>query len=145
MNNLNDVDKRAHLCRAVNRLYGSTAPAAALRTVGKPSELAATTKEVKHVDNGLDVREYVEWVVNISVQVQRMHCIVHAIYRTAQKHAVNTSFYVNVFLGSFVEDPEKWPTEENLVGSHLIFTTTPGAKCAKCEVDREKSDSPTML
>lgn len=41
----------------------------------------------------------------------------------SQKHAVNGSYAIYIFLGEPDSDPTKWPTDPNLVGTHSIFAS----------------------
>lgn len=56
---------------------------------------------------------YQEWMVNIRVQ----------------KHALQSSFFVYLFLGSINNDSSGWSFDPNLVGTQGVFTK---ASCATC-------------
>ena len=49
---------------------------------------------------------YKEWITNIRVA----------------KDALQTAFFIHVFVGDFNPDPKSWSFEPNLVGTHTIFT-----------------------
>ena len=49
---------------------------------------------------------YKEWITNIRVA----------------KDALQTAFFIHIFLGDFNEDPRTWSFDKNLVGTHTIFT-----------------------
>ena len=63
-------------------------------------------------------REDTEWIANIRVK----------------KYALNASFYVHIFIGSFDPDPFSWSFEPNLVGTHSIFVKTTATNSA-CNCD----------
>jgi len=76
---------------------------------------------------GHKVTQYHEWIANIRVK----------------KYAVDSTFFVHVFLGNFNPDPSAWATEKTLVGSHVIFTSNPGTGCARCIDHRERETEVT--
>ncbi|KAK4116618.1 Monophenol monooxygenase [Canariomyces notabilis] len=65
--------------------------------------------------------KYHDWIVNVR----------------AQKHGLNQSFRVLVFLGPFNEsDPSTWDTEFNCVGRvSVLARSATETQCAKCRVD----------
>lgn len=66
--------------------------------------------------------KYLEWITNIKVQ----------------KHALDGTFFVHVFLGEFNrEDPLAWRSDPNLVGTFSILGESVGTGCKKCKKDRE--------
>ena len=66
--------------------------------------------------------KYLEWITNLKVQ----------------KHALDGTFFVHVFLGEFNrEDPLAWRSDPNLVGTFSILGETVGTGCKKCQKDRE--------
>lgn len=71
---------------------------------------AAATKALPKSDSQVDVVEadgyYKEWITNIRVA----------------KDALQTAFFIHIFLGDFEEDPKSWSFDPNLVGTHTIFT-----------------------
>ena len=42
----------------------------------------------------------------------------------AQKHGLDGTYFIYVFLGKFSDEPEKWQFDENLVGLHAIFSSS---------------------
>ncbi|EPS45575.1 hypothetical protein H072_468 [Dactylellina haptotyla CBS 200.50] len=116
---------------AVNKLYGTQTPQGSLKAAGHTSGRKRTMQKKglksgklnttpspealgpfqKHiVDQVTDI--YNEWTVNIKVN----------------RAALGESFSIQVFLGDPSSiDPEAWNTDDNLVGSHAIFTD-PGSK-----------------
>jgi len=65
--------------------------------------------------------KYREWIANIRVK----------------KYALDSSFFIHIFLGDFNPDPFKWSFEPNLVGTHCIFVNNPHTtRCAKCKRDQ---------
>lgn len=66
--------------------------------------------------------KYFDWITNLKVQ----------------KHALDGTFFVHVFLGEFNrDDPLSWRSDPNLVGTFSIFGDTVGTGCKKCKRDRE--------
>ncbi|QSZ35676.1 hypothetical protein DSL72_006798 [Monilinia vaccinii-corymbosi] len=120
--------------QAINRLYGSTATerAAAPPTAPQPSSGNAPQVATDGVstdgvstngastngvstdgasNNGASTNGpstngvYTEWIANIQ----------------HEKHALNTSFFVHVFLGDFKDDSKNYTFDPNLVGTHCNF------------------------
>ena len=71
------------------------------------SDLATTPKE-------LAPGYYREWITNIRVE----------------KMALQSAFFIHIFLGDFNPDPSCWTFEPNLVGSHAVFTPFTNATTA---------------
>lgn len=66
--------------------------------------------------------KYLEWITNLKVQ----------------KHALDGTFFVHVFLGEFNrENPLAWRSDPNLVGTFSVLGETVGTGCKKCKKDRE--------
>ena len=57
---------------------------------------------------------YKEWITNIRVA----------------KDALQSAFFIHIFLGDFHPDPSCWSFEPNLVGSHAVFTPFTNASAA---------------
>ncbi|KAF2396866.1 Di-copper centre-containing protein [Trichodelitschia bisporula] len=68
------------------------------------------------------LKEYRQWVANLRVQ----------------KHALNTTFRVFVFLGDFDPNPETWPFEKNMVGRFAVLGRGEDTSCAKCRNDQQE-------
>ena len=87
---------------AINTLYGpsstGTVPGLA-RTLSR-----ASVSNVVRTLSERDSNNYTEWIANIQVK----------------KYALNTPFFVLLFLGTISPDPESWLSDPNLVGSHFI-------------------------
>ena len=67
--------------------------------------------------------KYLEWITNVKVQ----------------KHGLDGTFFVHVFLGEFNrDDPLAWRSDPNLVGTFSILGETVGTGCKKCDKDREE-------
>ena len=66
--------------------------------------------------------KYLEWITNLKVQ----------------KHALDGTFFVHVFLGDFNrENPLAWRSDPNLVGTFSVLGELVGTGCKKCKKDRE--------
>lgn len=66
--------------------------------------------------------KYLEWITNLKVQ----------------KHALDGTFFVHVFLGDFNrENPLAWRSDPNLVGTFSVLGEIVGTGCKKCKKDRE--------
>lgn len=66
--------------------------------------------------------KYLEWITNLKVQ----------------KHALDGTFFVHVFLGEFNrENPLAWRSDPNLVGTFSVLGESVGTGCKKCKKDRE--------
>lgn len=101
----------AQAIKAINKLYGTTAPAKTVsrrstpdissRIVGRELQVNSSAGLPALADNG----QYTEWIANIQ----------------AEKYALTKSFFVHVFLGPFKDDPSTWSFEPNLVGTHCVF------------------------
>ncbi|APA08416.1 hypothetical protein SS1G_13364 [Sclerotinia sclerotiorum 1980 UF-70] len=101
----------AQAIKAINRLYGTTAPAKAIshrsiresssRIVARELQVNSSSNLPALATNG----QYTEWIANIQ----------------AKKFALSKSFFVHVFLGPFKDDPSSWSFEPNLVGTHCVF------------------------
>lgn len=107
---------------AVNNLYGTSAPA---NTISKSRRRASSLSR----RGGMEGRElaqntsvgiphdlatngqYREWIANIRVS----------------KYALESSFFIHIFLGDFNPDPATWSFEPNLVGSHCVFAMISGS------------------
>ncbi|KAF3919257.1 Tyrosinase [Arthrobotrys entomopaga] len=117
---------------AVNNLYGRGTPAMSLANAGRvaarkrelgeplkrsaaraaeflntpPSADSLSTVQDEILDNG----KYDEWIADIKVK----------------NDALNGTFSVHVFLGNPATDVAAWPTDKNLVGTHVVFTAVGG-------------------
>ncbi|KAF7875362.1 hypothetical protein EAF04_002534 [Stromatinia cepivora] len=101
----------AQAIKAINHLYGATAPAKTIsrrstpeissRIVGRELQVNSSSNLPALATNG----QYTEWIANIQ----------------AKKYALTKSFFVHVFLGPFKDDPSTWSFEPNLVGTHCVF------------------------
>jgi len=67
---------------------------------------AAPAADVATAPKALAPGYYREWITNIRVE----------------KMALQTAFFIHIFLGDFNPDPARWSFEPNLVGSHAVFT-----------------------
>jgi len=146
----NTSQYQATVRAAVNNLYGGSAPAAIARRISKNANVHQALKSRLIPAGGFDgssdekpsvvVREqavdptqqeaaghpvskdgkYREWIANLRVK----------------KYALNSSFFIHVFLGDFNPDPFQWSFEPNLVGTHCIFVNDPHTThCKKCKQD----------
>ena len=119
---------------AVNKLYGSTAPANTVHRrdgpIGSKANLETRAMSEFSPNKHLVAREnktdptlanspsgllkpdnkYYEYLANIKVN----------------QFALDSSFFVHVFLGNFSVDPFYWSFDPNLVGSYCVLATTPG-------------------
>ncbi|KAA8573382.1 hypothetical protein MFRU_053g00020 [Monilinia fructicola] len=97
--------------KAINLLYGSTAPAKTISRRGSPVFPARVVEREVEANSSYNLPvlatdgQYTEWIANIQVQ----------------KYALDKSFFVHVFLGPFNDDPASWSFEPNLVGTHCVF------------------------
>ena len=67
-------------------------------------------------------KRYLEWLTNLKVQ----------------KHALNDTFNVHVFIGPIEEEnPILWPVSPNHVGAFSVLGAPEDSGCAKCQEDRE--------
>lgn len=76
-----------------------------LRAVG--SLLVRTLGRRDYIPPQNDESTYREWIANV---------------RVAQ-NALQTTFYINLFLGNFTDDPALWSTDPNLVGTQSVFNS----------------------
>lgn len=76
-----------------------------LRAVG--SLLVRTLGRRDYIPPQNDESTYTEWIANV---------------RVAQ-NALQTTFYINLFLGNFTDDPALWSTDPNLVGTQSVFNS----------------------
>ncbi|KAF7957392.1 hypothetical protein EAE96_002977 [Botrytis aclada] len=115
----------AQAIKAINLLYGSTAPA---KTVSRGLIPGLTSKLLgreHRLNSTYDILsfalapdgQYTEWIANIQVE----------------KFALSRSFFIHVFLGPFNDDPASWSFEPNLVGTHCVFAklSSSGASVAE--------------
>ena len=126
---------RRQVRAAVNRLYGGNAPGAATRRRRRRSldrrAVSAGAPEIvaeARAENATGVADryapapvepqpeeqdkYFEYIANIRVK----------------KNALDSSYFVHVFLGDFDPDPFSWTFEPSLVGSHCVFARK-GKRC----------------
>lgn len=103
----------SQVIKAINLLYGTTAPAKNNSARSNPSFSSRITGR-EHPDNSSSSSNLpalapsgrtIEWIANIQVK----------------KYALTKSFFVHVFLGPFKDDPSSWSFEPNLVGTHCVF------------------------
>jgi tyrosinase len=94
----------------------------------KEKEIPGDDKSHRSEHQGRNIKDlapndkYLEWITNLKVQ----------------KHALDGTFFVHVFLGDFNrEDPLTWRFDPNLVGTFSILGDTVGTGCKKCQKDRE--------
>ena len=130
---------------AVNRLYGRNAPGAATRRRRKRSlerraddaggsdivaEAAAgnaTSAGDQHApgpgdqDAPAPVDQYAPAPVEPQPDEQDKYFEYIANIRV-KKNAIDSSFFIHIFLGDFNPDPFSWTFEPNLVGSHCVFS-----------------------
>ncbi|TVY38862.1 Tyrosinase [Lachnellula subtilissima] len=86
-----DVDVKDQVLKAVNALYGDKT------TNGTDGNNTPQRRDA--------VVNHREWIVNLK----------------ADKHALNGSFFVHIFLGDFGSDPTGWSFEPNLVGTWAVL------------------------
>jgi len=67
---------------------------------------AAPASDVATAPKALAAGYYREWITNLRVQ----------------KTALQSAFFIHIFLGDFAPAPSCWTFEPNLVGSHAVFT-----------------------
>lgn len=86
----------------------SARPSGAARPSGVSATIASGLSEMPSSSNGslsvLQQGTYQEWITNIRVL----------------KTAVESTFFIHVFLGDFGSDPKRWSIDPNLVGTHTI-------------------------
>ena len=122
---------------AVNKLYGPSSgkkiTKRATQATGTGSSAAATTNtplavavaagvapdaaqaaDVATTPKELAPGYYREWITNIRVE----------------KMALQSAFFIHIFLGDFSPEPSSWSFEPNLVGSHAVFTPFTNASTA---------------
>lgn len=106
-------DKRA-VVSAINKLYGPGAQSSFLTGVLGTRDLESSSSS----------RPTTEWIANIRVK----------------KNALNSPFFVHIFLGTFNPDPVSWSFDLNLVGSHFIyvkgFSAILDSPCNNCGPDQ---------
>ena len=90
----------------------NTALAAAVAAGINPG--AASSADVAAKPKELAPGYYREWITNIRVE----------------KMALQSAFFIHIFLGDFNPDPSCWSFEPNLVGSHAVFTPFTNASTA---------------
>lgn len=110
----------ASVKKAVNKLYGPSAG----RTIKRRSQAKRTTGSIEALGNVVmrafgrslsspyedDAADtYTEWIANL---------------RVAQD-ALDSTFFIYVFLGDFKEDAACWSYDPNLVGKHGVFNSSP--------------------
>lgn len=125
------ADIQLKVTTAVNNLYGASAPANTIsksrrraaslstRRAVKGRELAQNTSVgIPHdlATNG----QYREWIANIRVS----------------KYALESSFFIHIFLGDFNPNPSTWSFDPNLVGSHCVFAMISGSP-EKAQADQQ--------
>lgn len=86
-----DVDVKDQVLKAVNTLYGDKT------TNGTDGNNTPQRRDA--------VVNHREWLVNLK----------------SDKHALNGSFFVHIFLGNFSSDPKKWSLDPNLVGTWAVL------------------------
>ena len=86
----------------------SVRPSGAPRPSGVAAQIASGLSEMPNSANAslsvLQQGTYQEWITNIRVL----------------KTAVESTFFIHVFLGNFTSDPKCWSIDPNLVGTHTI-------------------------
>lgn len=75
---------------------------------------AAKSATVATAPQELGPGYYREWITNLRVE----------------KMALQSAFFIHIFLGDFNPDPSCWSFEPNLVGSHAVFTPFTNASTA---------------
>ncbi len=112
----------ASVKKAVNNLYGRSAG----QTIARRSEIESAESRGEKFGRlgtrafgggayGVQVERstentYIEWIANL---------------RVAQE-ALDSTFYIHVFLGDFAPNPASWSIDPNLVGTHSVFKPFPG-------------------
>ena len=81
---------------------GRKDPAAVMAAV---NALYTDNDSGKTISRRADAKSYREWICNIRVS----------------KTALNSTFFVHVFIGEPNSDPTTWATDPHLVGTHTIF------------------------
>jgi tyrosinase len=100
---------------AINNLYGPKTWSSKLRFRASESSLTPSTS--------------IEWIANIRVK----------------KYALNSPFFIHIFLGPFNPDPSSWPFEPSLVGTHFIFVKGASAIAnSACNCDPDQMVSGTI-
>ena len=86
----------------------SARPSGAPRPSGVAGQIASGLSEMSNSANSslsvLQQGTYQEWITNIRVL----------------KTAVESTFFIHIFLGDFTNDPKRWSIDPNLVGTHTI-------------------------
>ncbi|KAI9886218.1 MAG: hypothetical protein M1823_001953 [Watsoniomyces obsoletus] len=159
--NVSPEQLRTNVRAAVNRLYGNTAPANVVvrrRSDGQPVRsisprgLDGSERLTPRGDIGGGKQQSNEGEINGGDRlVRRTNYTDPTLADTpkgvsrdgkyneyianirVQKHALDGSFFVHIFLGDYSPDAFAWAFEPNLVGSHCVFQKDPGA-CSKCDV-----------
>lgn len=111
----------------VKELYGPSSLSWILEQ-STPGNLSSRAKLIVPSNAQHDITDlvtngkYLEWIVNLKVE----------------KHCLDGPFNVPVFLGDFErDDPSKWDSTANIVGSFSVLGDPADTGCGKCQSDRE--------
>lgn len=104
-----EVEERSNDSQPTATIQLSTGvPSASVRPSGVAAQIAGGLSEMPGPSNSsLDVLQqgtYQEWITNIRVL----------------KTAVESTFFIHIFLGDFTSDPKCWSSDPNLVGTHTV-------------------------
>ncbi|KAI9646358.1 hypothetical protein NHQ30_004348 [Ciborinia camelliae] len=118
---LKGANTTSNAIKAINLLYGTTAPAKTVSRRGIPKLSSGIRRELQ-VNTSSELPplatngEYTEWIANIQ----------------SKKYALSKSFFIHVFLGPYNPIPSTWSFEPNLVGTHCVFAklSTSGSTAA---------------
>jgi tyrosinase len=146
--------RRANLRTQINKLYGATAPVAAIRPnifAPKPAAPAAppaggdkaqqplaqkpaAPAAPAHKPVGKDEVEFTEDTSHDHKEDHSKSSYYEWIANIrVEKYAVKTTFFIHIFLGDFTDDYMKWGEDPNLIGSHVVFgTNLDHTGCERC-------------
>ncbi len=104
----NDSQPTATIQLSTGVPSASVQPSGAAQPSGVAAQIAGGLSEMPGPSNSsLDVLQqgtYQEWITNIRVL----------------KTAVESTFFIHIFLGDFTNDPKYWSIDPNLVGTHTV-------------------------
>jgi len=100
----NEAGYGAFVRSKVNSLYGSTAASLSTRRVKRDTNNATEDAVIDSVNNGV----YYDWRIDV----------------TADKSALDGSYFCHFFLGRPSRNPADWSLQKELVGDYVVFTHT---------------------